>query len=207
MNINLSRSFFIGGAPCSGKSSLAERLARDLGMPYYKCDDHFSRHMEEAAAAGLQFAKLVKSVTHEYIFMRTDPENVEFALQVHGEEFEFIMRDIGNGSAPVIAEGVSLLPGPMADAGIPRENLFYLVPTASFHRDKYLERTWARDRLQETSNPDQAYENWMRRDAIMAEEIFQEARSKDFRAVRVDHSTDFENLYATIRQQAQKALA
>ncbi len=194
----ISTSIFFGGAPCSGKSTLAERLSRELGMPYYKCDDHFSRHMEEAAAAGRPYAAKVLSVTHEYIFMRSDTENVAFGMGVHGEEFEFILKDLMQYDKPVVAEGVSLLPNKMAAADIPKANAFYLVPTESFHREKYKERTWAWDRLEETSDPEQAYENWMCRDALMARLIYEQAVGHGFQAWQVDQDTDFEGLYRDI---------
>jgi 2-phosphoglycerate kinase len=203
----LSQSIFFGGAPCSGKSTLAERLSRDLGMPYYKCDDHFMRHMDEAAAAGLPYATKVKSVTHEYIFMRSDSENVDFGMNAHGEEFEYILKDIMQYDQPVVAEGVSLLPAQVAAVDIPKENAFYLVPTEDFHREKYKERTWAWDRLEETSDPEQAYENWMRRDAIMARLIYEEAIARGFHAWQVDHSTVFEDLYADMLQAARRIVS
>lgn len=199
----LSRSIFIGGSPCSGKSTLAARLARELGLAHYKCDDHFSRHLDGAAAVGREYATLARSVTHEYIFMRSDQENLAFALGVHGEEFEFILRDLRRSAAPVIAEGCSLLPAQVAAAGIPATNVFYLVPDESFHREKYKQRTWAWDRLAETSDPERAFENWMRRDALMARHILAEAETRGFTAWRVGHGTDFEELYAMAMKRAQ----
>jgi cytidylate kinase len=34
----------IGGSPCSGKSTIADRLAATYGMQVYRCDDAFFRH-------------------------------------------------------------------------------------------------------------------------------------------------------------------
>ena len=149
---------------------MAARMPRKLGLKHYKCDDHFSRHLNEAEAADLEFASKAKSVTHEYIFMRSDEENVDFALGVHSEEFDFVIQDILQETKPVIAEGCCLLPQKLAALNIPKSNVFYLVPTESFHRREYREnRPWAWDRLEETSDPEQAYEKDTDFDALFGE--------------------------------------
>lgn len=43
-----SCSYVLGGSPCSGKSTLAERLSREYHLPYYKADDHMWRHLGQA---------------------------------------------------------------------------------------------------------------------------------------------------------------
>ncbi len=174
-------------------------------MAYYKCDDHFSRHMEEAATDGRVYATILAKVTHEYVFMRSDEENVDFALGVHGDEFDYIIKDIEHEGQFVIAEGCSLLPQKVSGLNVSKNNIVYLVPTEDFHRAKYKDRTWAWDRLQETSNPAQAYENWMKRDALMAREIYTSAIRHGFWCVQVDGSTDFELLYQMIVQRVAYA--
>ena len=44
--INRSNIYWIGGSPCSGKSSIAELLCKEFGFNYYKCDDHLDRYMK-----------------------------------------------------------------------------------------------------------------------------------------------------------------
>ena len=208
MNHTLEASIFIGGAPCSGKSTLAARLSRELGVDHYKCDDHFSRHLDEAFDAGREYATIAKSVTHEYIFMRSDLENFQFAIGIHSEEFEFILNDLAVLNRPLIVEGCSVVPELVAKAGVPRSNVVYLIPNESFHREKYAQdRPWAWDRLQETSNPEQAYENWMNRDAMLAKYIHDEALRFGYWVREVGHSTDFNALYSDVRSIVRQSAA
>jgi len=187
---------------------MAARLSNDLGMKYYKCDDHFARHVDEAAASGREFATIAKGVTHEYIFMRSGEENVSFALGIHSEEFDFVFDDIFKEEERLVVEGCCLLPRKVASIGLPKSNIFYLVPTETFHRRKYQEdRPWAWDRLRETSNPKQAYENWMKRDALMAQRIYSDALSHGYWAREVNENTDFDKVYSSILNKAQKLLA
>ena len=41
-----ANAYVLGGSPCSGKSSAAERLAVEFDWPYYKVDDHEREHSE-----------------------------------------------------------------------------------------------------------------------------------------------------------------
>ena len=46
----MKNTMWIGGSPCCGKSSVAEILRDRFGLNYYKCDDHFDRHLQQGAA-------------------------------------------------------------------------------------------------------------------------------------------------------------
>ena len=39
-----SQAYILGGSPCSGKSTYAERLLADFKLQYYKVDDHERDH-------------------------------------------------------------------------------------------------------------------------------------------------------------------
>lgn len=40
-----SHVYWIGGSPCSGKSTIAEKLARDFSCTYYQCDLFNEKHV------------------------------------------------------------------------------------------------------------------------------------------------------------------
>ena len=40
----ISKAYILGGSPCSGKSTIAERLAAEFDLHYYKVDDHEQDH-------------------------------------------------------------------------------------------------------------------------------------------------------------------
>ena len=46
------RVLFIGGSPCSGKSTVAERISKEYGAYYFKVDDFLDEFINIAAEKG-----------------------------------------------------------------------------------------------------------------------------------------------------------
>ena len=40
-----SQAYVLGGSPCSGKSTIAEKLSKRFGWGYYKVDDYEREHL------------------------------------------------------------------------------------------------------------------------------------------------------------------
>jgi hypothetical protein len=165
---------------------VAERISERVGFAYYRCDDHFSRHLTLAADRGLPVSAKVRSVTHQYIFMRGHAENLSIPLDLYTEHFEFILEDLAGIAGPVVVEGCALLPRLLHEQGVAAEDAFYLVPTEHFQRSHYAKRTWAGDRLKETTDPAQAYETWMIRDASFARLVADQAKRFGYGCLWVD---------------------
>jgi hypothetical protein len=178
--------YWLGGSPCCGKSSVAERLSRCFGLHYYKCDDHFGRHLAVAASRGLPMSSVVARSTHEYVFMRSDAENLRLPFDLYNEHLDLIFADISSLPRPLLVEGCALLPERLKAAGVPPDRAHYLVPEELFFRAEYKKRTWAQDRLQETSDPARAFANWMNRDVAFARVISDMARAAGFPCTQVD---------------------
>jgi hypothetical protein len=161
-------------------------LHKEFGLYYYKCDDHFGRHLEEGARRALQVSSTVRRVTHEYIFMRSDEENLRLLFELYAEHFPLIMEDIASLPRPLLVEGCAVLPDLIKSRGVPPENVFYMVPEEAFFRAQYKNRKWAHDRLKETSNPAQAFENWMKRDVAFAKSLAGKATAAGYRCLQVE---------------------
>ena len=43
------QALFIGGTPCSGKSTLADLFALRHGFTVYPCDENYERHLESSS--------------------------------------------------------------------------------------------------------------------------------------------------------------
>ena len=68
----MAEIYYIGGSPCSGKSTIAERLVEKYGFQYYKQDDHLEEYMKRGASEGHGLFKKVSLRTVEEMWMR-DP--------------------------------------------------------------------------------------------------------------------------------------
>ena len=57
--------YYIGGSPCSGKSTVAEALAARYGLTYFKADDCLDDLIAEGVAAGLPVCERLRRMTAE----------------------------------------------------------------------------------------------------------------------------------------------
>lgn len=51
------RILCIGGSPCAGKNTVAERISKEYGAYYYKVDDHIDEFINLAAEKGYTTCK------------------------------------------------------------------------------------------------------------------------------------------------------
>lgn len=104
--------YYIGGSPCSGKSTIAEILSKKYDLYYYKVDDYLDKYMQLGAAKGYEICKKQTELSADQIWMR-DP-NLQCAeeIQWYEEVFEFIQKDIKALSCrkEIITEGTAYMP-------------------------------------------------------------------------------------------------
>ena len=55
--------YYLGGTPCSGKSTVAEALAPRYGLAHFKADDHLDTFTTRGAAAGLPVCRRILSTS------------------------------------------------------------------------------------------------------------------------------------------------
>ena len=184
--------YWLGGSPCSGKSSVAELLSARHGLLHYKCDDHFDRHLSRGYADALPVSRALKGASAEYIFMRSADENLALAWEIYREIFRYVLEDLKALSKPVLAEGAQLQPESLRETGVESERVFYLVPDEAFQRYYYAKRTWAPQRVADASNPVMALENWMERDVRYARRVAMDAGQLGYEVQWVDGAMTLE---------------
>ena len=164
--------YYIGGSPCSGKSTVAEALVARYGLTYFKADDYLDDLIAEGVAAGLPICGRIRRMTAEETWMRAPEvqcrEELDFYAEVHG----LLMRRLNTlESAAVVAEGACFLPQLMHDLGIPPQRYIAITPSRDFQVSRYRERPWVPHVLRDCTDPDAAFANWMARDALFAGEV------------------------------------
>ena len=112
---NLEKVYFIGGSPCSGKSSIAELLTKDNRFYYFKVDDFLDKYLNLGALNKKTNCFKIKQMTSDEIWMRDCLVQSEEEFQIYDEIFEFILNDITNinSDKPIIAEGAAFTPNLM----------------------------------------------------------------------------------------------
>lgn len=102
-------------------------------------------------------------------------------------------------SPGVVAEGTALLPhGVVPHLSRPGQAV-WLVPTPEFQRHAYpLRGPWPRDVVAGTSNPAQAFDNWMERDVGYGRVVVALARALGQSVIDVDGRQSVSELYSVV---------
>ena len=177
-------NFFIGGSPCSGKSTVCDALAERHGLHFYHCDDHYDAHLSRAHS-GSSLAQFQQLSWLEAFTTRSLERMIADELSANFELAAFALEDVDAIGSPVIAEGMPFMPDAMS-ALQPRANAVYLVPSPAFQRDHYAKREWAQSLLATTADPVGVFERWMARDTAAAGLIHARATALGFAVLEVD---------------------
>ena len=82
---------------------------------------------------------------------------------------------IKNQNRPLLVEGAGLLPHLVKELECQASSYLCLTPIADFQKKHYIQREWVPYVLEGTTNPEQAFENWMQRDILFAQMVRKEA--------------------------------
>lgn len=190
----LSHCFWIGGSPCSGKSSTAQALADRFNLHYYNCDEAFYRHARLITPEDQPAFYRVTHYSSEALWMRPVEDLLSDEIEIYHEEFPLILGDLLALPAdqPVIVEGAALLPELAAPLLRSPERGIWMIPAPTFQWEHYARRDWAKDVVSQCSNPNQAFQNWMERDIRFAEQVRLQAERMGLRVLTVDGSAKIE---------------
>lgn len=192
----MTNIFFIGGSPCSGKSTIAELISSNYNLHYFKVDDYLDKYMKQASSSNKPFCLKVESMTQEQIWMRDPLEQCEEELLIYKEIFEYILEDIRQISSTngIITEGAAYLPELMEQFNIPAEKYISITPSKEFQIFHYSKRDWVKYFLAECSDKEKAFENWMNRDVLFAKAIQQQCKKTGYVSLINDGKSTTEEL-------------
>ena len=125
-------------------------------------------------------------------------------LEIYHQLFPYALRELramGPG-APILAEGAGFLPGLMHRAGVDSRHYICLLPEPAFQRARYRERPWVAQLLAKTPDPEQTFDRWMARNALLAREIRAQAQKQGYTCLTTNGASTPED---TLRQ-AEAAL-
>lgn len=189
LKTRLAHMLWIGGATDAGKTTVAQNLADQYGLPLYRYDVATKPHFETLAQTKALYRTFL-SGSNEDNWVKPTPEALLVWLrQVFIDQWPFVLEDLLAlpSDKPVLAEGFGFLPALLAPLLTSPYQAIWLVPTEPFkwwsmkQRDKYTRRlTWA--------EPERAIHNLFTRDRLLAEVIREQGRERDLVVFEVDGS-------------------
>ena len=181
--------YMIGGSPCSGKSTLASLLARKYDLLHIKLDDLVDEMMSQASVDSRPICLLRQDRNPEQIWMRNPEEMADEEWRFYEEIFPYVKSClIKDQDKALLVEGAGLLPHLIKSLEEPAVSYLCLTPTADFQKEHYKQREWVPYVLEGTSNPEQAFENWMQRDILFAQMVRKEAQKLGYPSLMTDGS-------------------
>ena len=190
----LESVFWLGGSPCSGKTSISEVLCSRFDLNVYHVDEAFQNH-----------TKILDPVRHpaltkwfrsswEERWMQPVDDLVHDAIACYQEHFALIREDLlaMPKQQSLLVEGTVLLPRDIATIFPNRNQAIWLIPTSDFQRDYYSQRAWVRGVVEQCSNADVAFNNWMERDVQFAKWIEAEVAELNLQLLKVDGTDTLE---------------
>jgi hypothetical protein len=195
----LDHILWIGGTPCSGKTSIAQLLADKYPLQMYHCDEAFDIHKPL-----MRGTRKMLSMSWDQLWMQPVEILVADVFAIYHEEFQLIMDDLQALPPwpPILAEGMALLPDLLAP-GLPSSHrAVWVIPTPEFQRERYPKRGgWVQDILRQCADPEQAFRNWMERDSVCARLVADEVVERGLRMIEVDGRQPIASIAATIEAQ------
>lgn len=200
--ILFSEAYILGGSPCSGKSTVAEKLSDQFNFQYYKVDDfekeHSNRCQPDLHPTMFKYSRM----GWNEIWSRPVSIQVEEELKYYRERFEMIIEDLDqyDPGKPMILEGAAYLPELLKEYKANPGKVLYMVPTKEFQVHHYHQRPWIKQILKECTSPEHAFENWMMRDYLFGQQVLRQAKIYHFMTLIVDGRLSISDQFEQVRQ-------
>lgn len=195
---------FIGGSPCSGKSTVAERISKEYGAYYFKVDDFLDQFIGMAADRGYPACRKAVTMTPDEIWMREPLIQCEDEFLIYQEISEFVFEYLENIAADfIVTEGAAFTPKVMEKYNTKEYNTkeyISIIPAPDFQISHYKEREWVPYVLEGCSDKQQAFDHWMERDILFAERVKSECEEKKIPCITNDGFKTQKELYDIVKE-------
>ena len=193
------RVLFIGGSPCSGKSTVAERISKEYGTYYFKVDDFLDKYLRLASDMGYPICKKIINMVPEEIWMREPLLQCEEEFLIYEEISEFIFEDIKKIDADfIVTEGAAYTPNVMKKY-MPMDYIS-IVPTPEFQISHYKERGWVTYVLEGCSDKNQAFDRWMKRDILFAKQVIKDCEENEIPCIINDGTRTEDEMFCIVKE-------
>jgi hypothetical protein len=191
-------TFYIGGSPCAGKSTIADLLARRHDLHAFHCDEGAEPRLALVRRSPSQAIRQLVALPDCDRLSRPPAWQAEQEVNFYREQFPYLLEELRTAPRPGVAEGADLLPELLHQAGIPFARAVWVVPTPRFQLEHYARRPWAHDYVAACPDPPAAFANWMERDARFAGHVAAQAARLGGKLLVVDGSRPVDDVAAEV---------
>lgn len=190
---HLRNVVWIGGGSLAGKSTVAQVLAEEHGLPIVATDASMADHARRAEATDAPLLQAFRAMSMDERWVDRSPAvMLETFPWFQGEAFDLIVEDLVDdrrdrpADQVVIVEGFRLLPRCVAPLLTERHRAVWLLPTPELRDEASRRRRSGWEFLERTSDPDRARRNLLERDRLFTEQVRREAGRLHLRTMDVD---------------------
>ena len=159
-----SEIYFIGGAPCGGKSTAARAICSRHGFRAFELDKNLERYTHLGMLEGNALLRAAATAAPQDIDALPPCQQCRQELEIYRQ--------------------------------------LCLIPEPAFQRARYRERPWVAQLLAQTPDPEQTFNRWMARNALLSREICAQAQKQGYTCLTANSASTPED---TLRQ-AEAAL-
>lgn len=198
----LRHVYWIGGAPCAGKSTIARRISESHGFHLYSTDTAMADHARRSTPESCPLLHKFMSMRMDERWVNRSPRTMlETFPWFQGEAFDMIVEDLLQlpEETRVIVEGFRLLPDLVKPLHPAPDHAVWLFPTPQFRKATMEKRRWPADGfLSKTSDPGKALQNLLKRDRMFTSLLRSKVRQSALPLIDVRTTTTEQGLLAQI---------
>lgn len=193
-------TYYIGGSPCAGKSTVAEILSQKYDLYYFKVDDFLDNYTKLGALKGYPICKKTVEMNAEQIWMREPLLQCREEFEFYEEVFEYVLADLKriNCKNGIITEGAAFVPKLIKRLGIPGNRYISITPTEEFQVFHFRKREFVPYVLEGCSDMEKAFGNWMGRDVLFAKEVQRQCCEDKYVSIINDGNIKIDELVSKI---------
>lgn len=192
---------WIGGGSGASKSTVARALAAARGMQLYDSDATLRDHVGRSNLRDHPFIHaFVAMGMDERWVLRTPEEMLRTFHAFQGEGFEFIVEDLLAlpPEMPILVEGFRLLPRLVAPLLSRAHQAIWLLPSPEVRRMAFDARGFTWTIASQTTNPEQALQNLLTRDAMFTDQLRAEVARLELLSIEITGAIALEEIFTRV---------
>jgi hypothetical protein len=199
----LKHVYWIAGASCAGKSTIARRIAAQQGFRVYATDDVMADHARRSTPEDAPLLHTFMAMDMDERWLNRPPKNLLDTFHwFQGEGFDLIVEDLRTlPREPIIVEGFRPLPRLVKPLLSEPARAVWLLPTPAFRQTVIASRggtAWGF--IAKTSDPERALRNLLERDRMFTDILREETARLELPAIEVDVTTTEDDLVIRVTE-------